>query len=155
MRPHKISIKRKKNFNLKYQKNKFVLFVDEDGRLANNFPLDSHISELIKKFILSKGFKKLSLNKSMSLDNPLTLEPNSILIVKVRNSVGNKELFDFGKMINAFKDGNAVSIIWSIDKPFTSTARTIQLRSYVFDKLFHLSFFGIVFLHHQFHLFDF
>ena len=135
MRPHKISIKRKKNFNLKYQKNKFVLFVDEDGRLANNFPLDSHISELIKKFILSKGFNKLSLNKSISLDNPLTLEPNSILIVKVRNSVGNKELFDFGKMINAFKDGNAVSIIWSIDKPFTSTARTIQLRSYVFDKL--------------------
>ena len=42
MRPHKISIKRKKNFNLKYQKKKFVLFVEEDGRLDPDLPLDSH-----------------------------------------------------------------------------------------------------------------
>ncbi|MDC3090641.1 leucyl aminopeptidase [Paracoccaceae bacterium] len=135
MRPHKISIKRKRHFNLKYQKNKFVLLVEEKGRLDNELFFDTHISELIKKFIRSEAFKSLSCNKSISLDNPLTLEPNSILIVKVKNVVGNKELFDFGKIINTFKDGDTVSIIWSIDKPLTSTARTIQLRSYVFDKL--------------------
>ena len=135
MRPDKISIKRKKNFNLKYQKNKFVLFVDEDRRLDNDLPLDTCISELIKKFIRTEVFKKLSFNKSISLHNPLTLEPNSMLIVKVKNFVSNKELFDFGKIINSFKEGNSVSIIWSIDKPITSIARTIQLRSYVFDKL--------------------
>ncbi|MDC3108145.1 leucyl aminopeptidase [Paracoccaceae bacterium] len=135
MRPHKISIKRKRNFSLKYQKNKFVLFVDEDGRLDNEVPLNTHISELIKKFIRTEVFKNLSFNKSISLHNPLTLEPNSMLIVKVKNFVGNKELFDFGKLIATFKEGNALSIIWSIDKPLTSAARTIQLRSYVFDKL--------------------
>ena len=135
MRPHKILIKRKKNFNLKFQKNKFVLLVEEGGRLDNDLPLDTHLSELIKKFTRSEAFKSLSCNKSISLDNPLTLKPNSILIVKVEKFVGNKELFDFGKIINTFKDGNTVSIIWSIDKPLTSTARTIQLRSYVFDKL--------------------
>ncbi len=135
MRPHKITIKRKKNFNLKYQKNKFVLLVEEEGRLDDDLPFDTHISELIKKFIHSEVFKSLSCNKSISLDNPLTLEPNSILILKVKNFVGNKELFDFGKIINTFKNGNTISIIWNIDKPLTSTARTIQLRSYVFDKL--------------------
>ena len=135
MRPDKISIKRKKNFNLKYQKNKFLLFVDEDRRLDSDLPLDTCISELIKKFIRTEVFKKLSFNKSISLHNPLTLEPNSMLIVKVKNFVSNKELFDFGKIINSFKEGNSVSIIWSIDKPITSIARTIQLRSYVFDKL--------------------
>ena len=135
MRPHKISIKRKSEFNIKYQKNKCVLFVYQEGRLDNDLPFDTHISELIKKFIRSEAFKSLSLNKSISLDNPLTLKPNSILIVKVKKFVGNRELFDFGKIINTFKDGNTVSIIWSIDKPLTSTAGTIQLRSYVFDKL--------------------
>ena len=92
MRPHKISIKRKKNFNLKYQKNKFVLFIDEDGRLDNDLPLDNHISELIKKFIRTEVFKNLSFNKSISLDNPLTLEPSTILIVKVKNFVGDEKL---------------------------------------------------------------
>ena len=133
MRPHKISIKRKKNFNLRYQKNKIVLFIDEDGRLDDDLPLDNHISELIKKFIRTEVFKNLSFNKSISLDNPLTLEPSSILIVKVKNFVGDEELFDFGKIINSFKDGNVVSIIWSIDKPLISTLRTVQLRSYVFN----------------------
>ncbi len=135
MRPHKILIKRKKNFNLRYQKNKFVLFLNEERRFEKELPLDTHISELIKKFIRTEAFKNLSFNKSTSLDNPLTLETNSILIVKVKNSVSNKELFDFGKIINSFKKGSTVSIIWSIDKPLISTARTIQLRSYVFDKL--------------------
>ena len=135
MRPDKILIKRKKNFNLKHQKNKFVLFVDDDGRIDNDLPLDPNISELIKKLIRTEVFKKLSFNKSISLHNPLTFEPNSMLIVKVKNFVSNEELFDFGKIINSFKEGNTVSIIWSIDKPITSTARTIQLRSYVFDKL--------------------
>ncbi|RCL74220.1 MAG: leucyl aminopeptidase [Alphaproteobacteria bacterium] len=135
MRPHKISIKRKKNFNLRYQKNKFVLFLKEDGRLDNDLPLDNHISELIKKFIRTEVFKNLAFNSSISIDNPITLEPSTILIVKVKNFVGDQELFDFGKIISSFKDGNAVSIIWSIDKPFISTLRTVQLRSYVFNKL--------------------
>ena len=78
MRPHKISIKRKKNFNLKYQKNKFVLFIDEDGRLDKDLPLNNDISKLIKKFIRTEVFKNLSFNKSISLDNPLTLEQYNI-----------------------------------------------------------------------------
>ena len=53
----------------------------------------------------------------------------------MKNFVGDEKLFDFGKIINSFKDGNAVSIIWSIDKPLISTLRTVQLRSYVFNKL--------------------
>ena len=84
MRPHKISIKKKKSFNSNYQKNKFVLFVDQDGKLDSNLPLDSNIAELIRKFISKKVFKNLSFNKSISLDNPLTLEPDFILIIKVK-----------------------------------------------------------------------
>ena len=49
MKPHKISIKRKKSFNLYHQKNKFVLFIGEDGLLDNNLPFDSHIEEFLKK----------------------------------------------------------------------------------------------------------
>ena len=67
MRPHKISIKRKKNFNLKYQKNKFVLFIDEDGRLDNDLRLDNHISKLIKKFIRTEVFKSLSFTNPFHL----------------------------------------------------------------------------------------
>ena len=59
MKPYKISIKRKKNFNLRYQKNKFVLFLNENGRLDNDLPLDNQISELIKKFVRTEVFKKL------------------------------------------------------------------------------------------------
>ena len=65
MRPHKISIKRKKNFNLRYQKNKFVLFLKEDGRLDNDLPLDNHISELIKRFIRTEVFKNLAFFRLM------------------------------------------------------------------------------------------
>ncbi len=135
MKPQKISIKRKKSFNLNYQKNKFVLFVGEDGRLDHDLPLDTLISDFIKKFISKAVFKNLSFNQSVSLDNPLNLEPDFILIVKVKNFVDDKDLFEFGKTIGKFKDRSIVSIIWSINKPFISTARTIQLRSYVFDKL--------------------
>ena len=83
MKPQKISIKRKKSFNLNYQKNKFVLFVDEDGRLDNDLPLDTLISDFIKKLISKEVFKNLSFNQSISLDNPLTLEPDFILVIKV------------------------------------------------------------------------
>ena len=135
MRPHEISIKRTKSFTLKHQKNKFVLFLDEDGRLDNDLPLDTLLSDFIKKFISKEIFKNLSFNKTILLDNPLTLEPDFILIVKVKNFVDDKELYEFGKIISKFKDNGTVSIIWSINKPLSYTARTIQLRSYVFDKL--------------------
>jgi len=135
MRPHKISIKRIKSFNLKYQKNKFVLFVDEDGKLDTDLPLDTVISDFIKKFLCKENFKNLPFNQSILLDNPLTLEPDYILIVKVKNFVDDKELHEFGKIISKFKDNRTVSIIWSINKALSSTARTVQLRSYVFDKI--------------------
>ena len=95
MRPHKISIKRKKSFNLNYQKNKFVLFVSEGRRLDSGLPLDSNIADMIKKFIDKKVFKNLSFNNSISLDNPLTLEPDSILIIKVKNMLDDKDLYEF------------------------------------------------------------
>ncbi len=135
MRPHKISIKRKKSFNLNYQKNKFVLFVGEDRRLDSALPLDNAISNKIKKFIIKKVFKNLSFNKSISLDNPLTLEPDFILIIKVKNFVDDKDLYEFGRIISKFKGQDTVSIIWSINEALNSTARTIQLRSYIFDSL--------------------
>ena len=69
------------------------------------------------------------------LDNPITLEPDHILIIRAKRLIDNKELYDFGKIISKFKGEDNISIIWGIDKPFTSTARTIQLRSYVFDGL--------------------
>ena len=40
MRPHKISIKRKKSFNLNHQKNKFVLFIDDGKKFDNELPFD-------------------------------------------------------------------------------------------------------------------
>ena len=135
MKPQKILIKRKKNFNLNCQKNKFVLFVGENGRLDTDLPLNGLIADFIKKFTSKRVFKNLSINQSISLDNPLTLEPDFILIVKVKNFVDDKDLYDFGKIISKFKAKSSVSIIWSINKPFIPTARTIQLRSYVFDKL--------------------
>ena len=135
MKPQKILIKRKKNFNLNYQKNKFVLFLGENGRLDADLPLNGLIADFIKKFTSKGVFKNLSINQSISLDNPLTLEPDFILIVKVKNFVDDKDLYNFGKIISKFKAKSSVSIIWSINKPFISTARTIQLRSYVFDKL--------------------
>ena len=135
MKPHKIIVKRKKSFKLDYQKNKFVLLIGEDGKLDNELPLDSILAEYLKKFLNKKVFKKLSFNKTILLDNPLTLEPDFILIIKVKNFIDDKELFDFGKIICSFKDQNALSVLWSISKPLESTARTIQLRSYVFDKL--------------------
>ena len=135
MKPHKILVKRKKSFKLDYQKNKFVLLIGEDGILDNELPLDSLLAEYLKKFLSKKVYKKLSFNKTILLDNPLTLEPDFILIIKVKNFIEDKELYDFGKIICNFKDQNALSIIWSISKPLESTARTIQLRSYVFEKL--------------------
>ena len=135
MKPHKISIKRKKNFSINYQKTKFVLFINEDGRIDNELPLDRHMGKFIEKFVNKKAFKNLSVHESIALDNPLTLEPNFILVIKVNNLVDDKDLYDFGRIISGFKDQCTLSIIWSINKPLNSTARTIQLRSYVFDKI--------------------
>ncbi len=135
MKPHKILIKRKKSFDLNHQKNKFVLFIGENSKLDSGVPLHSDIKDLIKKFINKKVFKDLPVNKSIYLDNPLTLDPDFILIIKVRNSVEDKDLYEFGKIISKFKERNALSIIWTIDKGLDSTARTIQLRSYVFNTL--------------------
>ena len=53
MRPHKISIKRKKSFNLNHQKNKFVLFIDDGKKFDNELPLDIHLANFIKKFIIN------------------------------------------------------------------------------------------------------
>ncbi len=135
MKPHKILIKRKKRFDINYQKNKFVLFIGENRKLDSEVPLHSDIEDMIKKFINKKVFKDLPFNKAISLDNPLTLDPDFILIIKVKNCVDNKDLYEFGKIISKFKERNALSIIWSIFKAPDLTARTIQLRSYVFNKL--------------------
>ena len=61
MRPHKISIKRKKGFNLDHQKNKFVLFIEDGKKFDNELPLDTHIANFIKKFISKKVFKNIAL----------------------------------------------------------------------------------------------
>ena len=135
MKPHKILIKRKKSFEINYQKNKFVLFIDENRRLDSGVPLHRDIKDMIKKFINKKVFKDLPINKSIYLDNPLTLDPDFILIIKVKNYVDDKDLYEFGKIISKFKERNTLSIIWTICKSLASTARTIQLRSYVFNKL--------------------
>ena len=50
MKPHKILIKRKKSFDLNYQKNKFVLFIGENSKLDSGVPLHSDIKDMIKKF---------------------------------------------------------------------------------------------------------
>ena len=76
MKPHKISIKRKKSFNLNYQKNKFVLFINDDRNFDNELPLDAHIADFLKKFTSKKVFKNIASNKSITLDNPITLEPD-------------------------------------------------------------------------------
>ena len=135
MRPHKISIKRKKSFNLNHQKNKFVLFIDDGKKFDNELPLDIHIADFLKKFISKKVFKNIALNEAITLDNPITLEPDHILIIKTKNSIGDIELYDFGKIISKFKGEDNISIIWSINNPLNLTARIIQLRSYVFDRL--------------------
>ena len=135
MKPHKILIKRKKSFDLNYQKNKFVLFIGENGKLDSGLLLDSCIKEMIKKFISKKFFKDLPFNKSVALDNPLTLEPDFILIIKIKNVVDDKDLYEFGKIISKFKERDTLSVIWSINKTLNATSRTIQLRSYAFDKL--------------------
>ncbi len=135
MKPHKISIKRKRDFNLQYQKNKFVLFIGEDVRLDNELPLHGEIAVFIEKFIGKKVFRNIAFNNSVKLDNPITLEPDHILIIRIRNLIENKEFYDFGKIISRFKGEDNISIIWSVNKPLTATARTIQLRSYVFDGL--------------------
>ena len=57
MKPHNISIKRKKGFKLTFQKNKFVLFIGEDGKLDDELPLHSHMAVFIKKFTSKKVFK--------------------------------------------------------------------------------------------------
>ena len=135
MKPHKILIKRKKSFDLNYQKNKFVLFIGENSKLDSKVPLHSDIKEMIMKFTKKKVFKDLPINKSIYLDNPLTLDPDFILIIKVKNCVDDKDLYEFGKIISKFKERDILSIIWTICKSLESTARTIQLRSYVFNKL--------------------
>ncbi len=83
MRPHKISIKRKKSFNFNHQKNKFVLFIDYGKKFDNELPLDIHIADFLKKFISKKVFKNIALNEAITLDNPITLEPDHILIIKM------------------------------------------------------------------------
>ena len=128
MKQHNISIKRKKSFKLTYQKNKFVLFIGEDGKLDYDLPLHSHMAAFINKFVSKKVFKNIALNNFITLDNPITLEPDSLLIIRTKSLIDDKELYDFGKIISKFKGEDNISIIWSIDKPFTSTARTIQLR---------------------------
>ena len=95
MKPHKILIKRKKSFELNYQKNKFVLFIDENRKLDSGVLLHKDIKAMIKKFINKKVFKDLPVNKSINLDNPLTLDPDFILIIKVKNCVDNKDLYEF------------------------------------------------------------
>ena len=110
MKPQKILIKRKSRFNLNYQKNKFVLFIGEDGKLDSDLPLDNLMSAFIKKFISKEVFKDLSFNQSISLDNPLTLEPDFILIVKVKNVVDDKDLYDFGKIISKFNLANFAGV---------------------------------------------
>ncbi len=135
MKPHKILIKRKKSFGLNYQKNKFVLFIGENRKLDNGVPLHSNIKDMIKKFTNKKVFKDLPTNKSIYLDNPLTLDPDFILIIKVKDCVDEKDLYEFGKIISKFKERDTLSIIWTICKALDSTAKTIQLRSYVFNKL--------------------
>ena len=90
---------------------------------------------MIKKFINKKVFKDLPINKYIYLDNPLTFDPDFILIIKVKNCVDDKDLYEFGKIISKFKERNTLSIIWTISKQLDLTARTIQLRSYVFNRL--------------------
>ncbi len=135
MKPHKISIKRKKSFDLNYQKNKFVLFIGENRELDSGVPLHSDIKDMIKKFINKKVFIDLPINNSIYLDNPLTLDPDFILIIKVKNCVDDTDLYEFGKIISKFKEHSTLSIIWTISKALDSTARTILLRSYVFNTL--------------------
>ena len=57
MKPHKILIKRKKSFDLNYQKNKFVLFVDENRTLDSGVPLHSEIKDVIKKLSIKRSLK--------------------------------------------------------------------------------------------------
>ena len=112
-----------------------MLFINDDKNFDNELPLDAHIADFLKKFTSKKVFKNIASNKSITLDNPITLEPDHILIIKIKNRIEDKELCDFGKMISKFKGEDNISIIWSINKPINSTARIIQLRSYVFDRL--------------------
>ena len=135
MKLHKTLIKRKKSFDLNHQKNKFVLFIGENRTLDSEVPLHNDIKDVIKKFINKKVFKDLPTNNAIYLDNPLTLDPDFILIIKVKNCVDDKDLYEFGKIISKFKERNTLSIIWTIGKALDTTARTIQLRSYVFNKL--------------------
>ncbi len=135
MSPHKIFVKEKKNFKLNYQKSPFVLFLNESEPLDETLPLQSKLADFLKKFISKKTFKNLPVNKSISLDNPLTLEPDCILIIKVQNSFNEKKLYNFGAVISDFKDQRPLSIIWNMSKSLTYTARTIQLRSYTFNRL--------------------
>ena len=135
MKLHKTLIKRKKSFDLNHQKNKFVLFIGENRTLDSEVPLHNDIKDVIKKFINKKVFKDLPTNNAIYLDNPLTLDPDFILIIKVKNCVDDKDLYEFGKIISKFKERNTLSIIWTIGMGLDSIARTIQLRSYVFNKL--------------------
>ncbi|MDC3093294.1 leucyl aminopeptidase [Paracoccaceae bacterium] len=135
MNSHNILIKRKKSFDLNYQKNKFVLFIGDNRKLDSEVPFNSDIKDMIKKFINKKVFKDLPINKSIYLDNPLTLDPDFILIIKVKNCMDDKDLYEFGKIISKFKKRDTVSILWTNSKALNLTARTIQLRSYVFNKL--------------------
>ncbi len=135
MKPHKILVKRKKSFDLNCQKNKFVLIINDDKKFDNELSLDIHIADFIKKFISKKVFKNIVLNNSITLDNPITLEPDHILIIRTKNHIDAKKLYDFGKIISKFKGEDDISIIWNINDPLNLTARTIQLRSYAFDGL--------------------
>ena len=135
MKPTKISIKRKVSFKENYQKNKFVLFIGEDNWLGGELPLHGDLAAFLKNFISKKIFKNIAFNKSVTLDNPITLDPDAILIIKTKDSIDDKSLYVFGEMISKFQGEGNISIIWNIHKPLTLTARTIQLRSYVFDRM--------------------
>ena len=132
----KISIKKKKSFKLSHQQKKFVLFIGEDRKLDSSLPLNKQVSMFIESFLNLKVFKNLPCNKSIMLHNPLTFEPDFILIIKISKKVDEDQLYDFGRRISQFKEESEISIIWSIDRTLTPVVRTIQLRSYTFDKLY-------------------
>ena len=103
-----------------------MLFIDEGAKSFDDLSLDTSIFSFIKAFINKKVFQDLPDNKSISLHNPITLDPDYILIIKVGKKIEDAQLYYFGEIISNFKKQNRVSIIWNIDKPFATTARTIQ-----------------------------
>ncbi|MDC3067792.1 leucyl aminopeptidase [Paracoccaceae bacterium] len=115
------------------QEEKFVLFVDKNRSLVNYSCLDSRILSYLGEFLRSKTYKDLSENQSVSLHNPITLKPDSILVIKI-DKIKEDNLFDFGKYITNFKKNDHISIFWNFKSSLLPLFRTIQLRSYYFSK---------------------